>query len=41
MNFEKLVLRIQQTSDFLQQSAVRAVNTRLTLRNWITGFYIV
>ena len=41
MNFEKLVLRIQQTSDFLQQSAVKAVNTNLTLRNWLTGFYIV
>ncbi len=41
MNFEKLVLRIQQTSDFLQQSTVKAVNTHLTLRNWLTGFYIV
>lgn len=41
MNFEKLVLRIQQTSDFLQQNAVKAVNTHLTLRNWLTGFYIV
>ncbi len=41
MNFDKLVLRIQQTSDFLQQSAVKAVNTHLTLRNWFTGFYIV
>jgi predicted nuclease of restriction endonuclease-like (RecB) superfamily len=41
MNFEKLVLRIQQTNDFLQQSAVKAVNTHLTFRNWLTGFYIV
>lgn len=41
MNFEKLVLRIQQTSDFLQQNAVKAVNTHLTLRNWLTGFHIV
>ena len=41
MNFEKLVLRIQQTNEFLQQSAVKAVNTHLTLRNWLTGFYIV
>ena len=41
MNFEKLVIRIQQTSDFLQKSAVKAVNTHLTLRNWLTGFYIV
>ena len=41
MNFEKLVTRIQQTNDFLQQSAVKAVNTHLTFRNWLTGFYIV
>jgi hypothetical protein len=41
MNFEKLVSRIQQTDDFLQQRAVRAVNTNLTLTNWLTGFYIV
>lgn len=41
MNFEKLVSRIQQTDDFLQQRAVKAVNTNLTLRNWLTGFYIV
>ena len=25
----------------LQQNAVKAVNTHLTLRNWLTGFYIV
>ena len=41
MNFEKLVTRIQQTNDFLQQNAIKAVNTHLTLRNWLTGFYIV
>jgi len=41
MNFEKLVTRIQQTNDILQQSAVKAVNTHITLRNWLTGFYIV
>ncbi len=41
MNFENLVIHIQQTNDFLQQSAVKAVNTHLTLRNWLTGFYIV
>ncbi len=41
MNFEKLIFRIQQTSDYLQQSAVKAVNRHLTFRNWITGFYIV
>ncbi|MEY5048140.1 MAG: hypothetical protein RLZZ175_1499 [Bacteroidota bacterium] len=41
MNFEKLVLRIQETNDFLLKNAVKAVNTHLTLRNWLTGFYIV
>jgi len=41
MNFEKLAFRIQQTSDFLQQNAVKAVNINITLRNWLTGFYIV
>jgi predicted nuclease of restriction endonuclease-like (RecB) superfamily len=41
MNFEKLITRIQQTNDILQQSAVKAVNTHITLRNWLTGFYIV
>lgn len=41
MNFEKLVNRIQQTNDFLQQRAVKAVNTNLTFRNWLTGFYII
>lgn len=41
MSFNKLVIRIQQTSEFLQQSTVRAVNMRLTMRNWLIGFYIV
>lgn len=41
MNFEKLVLRIQETNNFLQKNAVKAVNTHLTLRNWLTGFFIV
>ena len=41
MNFEKLVSCIQQTNEFLQQKAVKAVNTHLTFRNWLTGFYIV
>jgi predicted nuclease of restriction endonuclease-like (RecB) superfamily len=41
MNFEKLVIHIQQVNDFLQQNAVKAVNVNLTFRNWLTGFYIV
>ncbi len=41
MNFEKLAFRIQQTNMLLQQNTVKAVNIRITLRNWLTGFYIV
>jgi len=41
MNFEKLVFRIQQTNEILQQNAVKAVNIHLKLRNWLVGFYIV
>lgn len=41
MNFEKLAFRIQQTNEFLQQNAVKAVNMHITLRNWVTGFFIV
>lgn len=40
MNFNSLVLRIQETNDYLQQKAVKAVNTHITLINWLTGFYI-
>jgi len=41
MNFEKLVYHIQQANNVLQQRAIKAVNMHLTLRNWLTGFYIV
>lgn len=41
MNFENLASRIKETNDFLQQNAVKAVNMHITLRNWLTGFYIV
>ena len=41
MNFEKLVVLIQATSAHLQQDAVKAINIRLTFRNWLVGFYIV
>lgn len=41
MNFKKLTSRIQQTNEFLQQNAVKAINIHITLRNWLTGFYIV
>lgn len=41
MNFEKLVVHIQQINDFLTQRAVKAVNRQLTIRNWLIGFYII
>lgn len=41
MNFENLASRIKETNDFLQQNALKAVNMHITLRNWLTGFYIV
>ena len=41
MNFQVLVTTIQQTHSTLQQSALKAVNKHLTIRNWLVGFYIV
>lgn len=41
MNFDHLVSNIQQTNNHLQQESVKAVNMRITLRNWLVGFYIV
>ena len=41
MNFEQLATIITDTHQQLQQSAVKAVNQRLTVRNWLIGFYIV
>jgi hypothetical protein len=41
MNFELLIESIQQTHVVLQQSAVRAINIHLTVRNWLIGYYIV
>lgn len=41
MNFKKLIAQIEQTHTALQQSAVKAVNTHLTIRNWLIGWYIV
>ena len=40
MNFKKLVDSIQQIHDQLSDQACRAVNTSLTLRNWLIGLYI-
>jgi len=41
MNFSDLAIQIQQTSQAMQQSAMLAVNSHLTIRNWLIGFYIV
>jgi len=41
MNFEILIKQVEQTHDYLQQSAMLSVNLHLTLRNWLVGFYIV
>ncbi len=41
MNFELLVSTIEQTHQHFQQQASKAINVSLTLRNWLTGYYIV
>jgi predicted nuclease of restriction endonuclease-like (RecB) superfamily len=41
MTFEELVKDIQNTSNHLQKNTVKAINIHITLRNWITGFFIV
>ncbi|WP_056928555.1 PDDEXK nuclease domain-containing protein, partial [Candidatus Symbiothrix dinenymphae] len=40
-NFAELIDNVYQTHYVLQQHAVKAVNRNLTIRNWLTGFYIV
>ena len=41
MNFDELKQGIQSLSDSFRQNAALAVNTHLTVRNWLIGFYIV
>lgn len=41
MDFNVLTTTIEQAHSALQQSASKAVNVHLTLRNWLTGFFIV
>lgn len=41
MDYHNLISQIDQTHQTLQQNAVRAINTHLTLRNWLIGYYIV
>jgi len=40
-NLESLAATIQQTNSFFLDKVQRQVNTALTLRNWIIGYYIV
>lgn len=39
-NINELVLLISETQNYFKQQAQRQVNTALTLRNWLFGFYI-
>jgi predicted nuclease of restriction endonuclease-like (RecB) superfamily len=40
-SFESLATTIKQTNSFFLEKVQRQVNTALTLRNWIIGYYIV
>ncbi|MEO6455066.1 MAG: hypothetical protein ABIN97_13385 [Ginsengibacter sp.] len=40
-SLENLVTTIQETNSFFLNTVQRQVNTALTLRNWMIGFYIV
>jgi predicted nuclease of restriction endonuclease-like (RecB) superfamily len=41
MNFNLLVDQIEKTHILLKQSAIKAINIHLTLRNWLIGCYII
>ncbi|MCW3463466.1 hypothetical protein [Chitinophaga nivalis] len=41
INIEKLVYSIQETNHYFLNQAQKQVNTALTLRNWVIGFYIL
>jgi hypothetical protein len=41
MNFETLIQNLQVTHDNFLDSAAKAVNTAMTIRNWLYGYYIV
>lgn len=40
MKLEQLIESISQTADYFQREALRQVNSSLTLRNWVIGFYL-
>jgi len=41
MNFETLIQNLQLTHNTLFTSASKAINTAMTIRNWLYGYYIV
>ena len=41
MNFEQLIQICEQAHNYLQGTAISAVNQSLTIRNWLFGHYIV
>jgi predicted nuclease of restriction endonuclease-like (RecB) superfamily len=41
MNLDQLTSNIIQTHQYFEQGAAKAVNTGMTVRNWIVGAYIV
>jgi predicted nuclease of restriction endonuclease-like (RecB) superfamily len=41
MRFKQLTTNIQTASDCLRSCAGKAINQFITVRNWLTGFYIV
>ena len=41
LDFESLVIRIQNSSFVLQENARMIINRNVTVRAWLTGFYIV
>lgn len=41
ITFESLLNQIQSVQTALQDSAAHAINTGLTIRNWLIGYYIV
>ncbi len=40
-NIEQLTTAIYQTNQFFIQKVQKQINTALTLRNWLIGFYVV
>lgn len=41
LDFKNLIVQLNTINSQLQEQAIKAVNTSLTIRNWFFGFYIV